>query len=133
MLAMGKIVVFRVEDEARRGPYRNAQWGDPYYATQTELSRAHGNLMHPTPNLDGEPWDESAGEIPDFILDTHVCGFALFGQFASWFEPRWRKTLKGCGFKLNVYEVDEEHVFMGNLQITFKQSEAKLVAEMELC
>jgi hypothetical protein len=68
-------------------------------------------------------WDDSEKARAFF------CGFASQQQLLAWFDSEeLRVAMNDVGIHLRVYEVAEEHVFMGDHQVMFRKSEAWLVS-----
>lgn len=132
---MAKVEVLRVENALGQGPYRENSWR---FAEQ--LSDAHMDGFHPGPTRAGEPWGgldacfwTGYSARPDGrSLELEVCGFLTIDQFLTWFEERWRRCLAEHGFGLALYLVEEEEVFVGKSQITFRKGGGQLIDTLPL-
>lgn len=110
--------VYRWENENGRGPYigGNLRLGNI-------LRRRHNDRKYyPNPSHDGL----------GYIYPAEVCGFRSLRQMHKWFSPDDIRLLMRYGYKLVVYDVDEENIRFGRKQIVFNKEEAKPVREVKL-
>ncbi|TDD97215.1 hypothetical protein [Actinomadura rubrisoli] len=88
------------------GPYQWRSRKDKDGDVLTEMSYEHCDSNHPTPQLDG------LGHIDG----DEYCGFPSMDELRSWFDGDWLELLGSIGFRIYVYEVDEDYVREGGHQ-----------------
>jgi hypothetical protein len=106
-------VVLRVETEDGQGCYRNPE-------VVTVLNHTDVST-HPEPHALHEPWYDLR-----YMWNTinQYCGFIDMIQFRAWFSEEDCEILRQHGCYLTLYEVAEEHILLGDKQITFEKSKA---------
>lgn len=122
--------VLRLEGANGESIYRD--WMPEPRGNETLWSVACGNDVgsdnHPTPHMDDRLHDNII-RSPYFVPDLHF-GFSNSDQYLAWvFNPTWRKKFHDMGVVLRVYEVSDDHGFIGGYQVAFVMKEAELVAE----
>ncbi|MDX1532795.1 MAG: hypothetical protein R3230_01160 [Nitrosopumilaceae archaeon] len=61
-----------------------------------------------------------------------VFGFLNKRQYLKWvYDPQWRYSMNSYGGKLQVWEVEESKVLVGDTQVIFFEMDAELVAEVK--
>lgn len=113
--------VLRVADKSGNGPYA----GRVSRALFDRLSLAADD-EHPGPTEPGEPWDNG------FIPKCHRCAFLDRDQYTTWFPLDLRAAMAKEGYVLHVIEVPDEHVALGNRQVTYNTRHATAVATLPL-
>jgi hypothetical protein len=81
---------------------------------------------HPGPTEPGEPWENG------FIPKNHFCAFLDRDQYTAWFPLDLRAAMAKEGYALYVLEVPDEHVALGNRQVTFDVRHARVLGEVSL-
>lgn len=109
-------IVYRFENADHIGPYYNTE-----YVVFSPLNTHNDSTHHPEPGEEGEPW---YGVNVTEDLGLHLCGFISLAQMEAWFKPHEIEWMAGSGFHLCTYEVPDEHIMMGNKQITFHRGHA---------
>lgn len=120
-------LVYRIETEDGRGPYRgpNVDWGD---------HPPVGIHSHPTPNEDSgikADWED----MGPYMQERYSFGFTSEAQFRSWFyDDDWLVAMKDAGLMLSVYDVKDWRgcSFHGHRQAVFRKDVATLVLRREL-
>ena len=102
--------VLRVETEDGQGCYRNSD-------VVTILNHTDVD-KHPEPYLRHEPWYNL------WNTENQFCGFMDMIQLKAWFSEEDCEILRQDGCYLSIYDVAEEHILLGDKQITFERSKA---------
>lgn len=104
--------VYRVEHpEDGHGPYGGA---NRIYS----LNYAHQNDTRPNPQ-----WEGLEMGYEDY------CALSSMERLCEWFEGWWGQ-IRYYGFHIAVYEVSEEHVGQGKMQLVFTRNKAQLIYSM---
>lgn len=111
-------VVLRVETEDGQGCYRNSDVVE--FLNHTDVDK------HPEPYHINEPWFNLWNTMNQF------CGFIDMIQFRAWFSEEDCNILRQHGCYLSIYEVAEEHILLGDKQITFQKAKATRKALLAL-
>lgn len=108
--------VYRVENCSGCGPYR--------YPGTREMSNAHNN---------------NPQKYPVFYMDIDIdiiqatyyhCGFISIDQLLEWFDGFFT-LLSNRGFRVTVWEVEEQYVRIGKKQLCFKREKSSMVEVVE--
>lgn len=115
------MLVYRIatETDGKKYPIGPYQWGggeDLDYMCQV-----HTDSKHPTPNRDGLGWMEG----------HEFCGFKSMRSLNRWFNG-FHEVLRNEGFKLYIYEVEQQFVRIGRRQVVFSLDYAKLVERKKI-
>lgn len=80
------------------------------------------------PHEDNIPkWNDLPGEE-----QLEYCfGFSSISQLDNWFNETERSLLKERGAILKLYEVDDEHVLVGDNQAVFKYKHAEEIMKID--
>lgn len=101
--------VYRVEHPLDgEGPYLGA-WGIEH------LKWAHNDDAHPGPRQEGLK-----------IYGNQVCAMKTMDRLGAWFEGWW-ECLSNTGFYVAEYEVPDEYVEQGKIQLIFDKTMATLI------
>jgi ribosome modulation factor len=94
------------------GPYatRSEAW-------ESDMAWAHGDDDHPGPYRDGDLGD---------IRSYEFCAFESMDGLNAWFEG-WLDKLNESGYLVHVYEVAEEYIRRGRVQILVNLAMGTLV------
>lgn len=107
------ITVYRIENEADRGPY----W-DTDYGLRPDWMHAHNKSeLHPKPS------DEFGITPPR----NFAYGFESEAQLHKWFGDQCYPWMREKGYTLAKYLVDEYELFTGKRQCAFKRDSAQLI------
>lgn len=112
------MIVYRIEDANKEGPYRGENG---------VISDYYDPLRHPLPWHDTflmESFEKVLGyslnveEAYDEFPEELFCGFKDFDQFSNWFYNHdILDKLEWHGFKISIYESEE--VILGSSQVLF--------------
>ena len=106
------MMVWRVQTEDGRGPYQpptSSRW-------RSSTPTSHGCPLPYSDGMDG--WSME-----------HIFGFASRQQLLEWFPPQDHDSLGSAGLHEAIYEVPEEHVVRGGVQLCFRALAARLVRQ----
>lgn len=106
------MLVYRVEDSRRVGPYRN---------TTGSISRLNFNRH----NSEKRPGFRQCHILSSYSLSKlkpYICGFKSITQFKKWFIKKDREWLEFKGYKLVVYESDD--IILASNQLVFRRKTA---------
>lgn len=112
------MLIYRFETDYGRGVYHN----DVTDAVQYDRSR------HPMPFEDDIPrWND----LPTEEQLKHRFGFSSIPQLDNWFNETERSLLREKGVVLKIYDVDDEHVLVGDSQAVFKYEYAEEIMKID--
>lgn len=113
------------EDGFPTGPYRQRrELSEDDRDALREMSWAHGDDRHPSPN-----WDPSLVQI----RYDERCGFNSLSALYGWFEEQWREALRAAGYYIYVYVVPGDDARVGEYgQTLFLPVRALLVDLLEI-
>lgn len=117
------MLIYRVEDENRRGPFalRNAKdstYG--WFRYETWEDENHPD-RHPSPRQDGIT-----------RTDEDLCGCLSLDQLRKWFPVPYSWDLAIHNFVIGVYSVPDSNVKRGQLQVCFHRYACQRVDELPL-
>jgi hypothetical protein len=104
--------VYRVEDRAGFGPYRN-----PRFWMHSWTKSNHDSKDHPSPK---EDLQDSHRE---FQSTCWYCGFETLKSLAAWFSEKELRNLYNLG--LSVKRVPVDRVWVGKKQVIFTRNYKK--------
>lgn len=123
--------VIRFEDASGQGPFTN---GHRYRYDDSHRCRDYHTCgERPAPLDNGERGTELYQHFAKAVTYSgpHVFGFRSKAQAKRWFRSiAGRRAMAKLGTIPVVYEVPRDHVLVGNHQVAFVRSEAKLVAKL---
>lgn len=108
------MLVYRIQDKDGYGPFSNG-----FYATTPKFKRHNTDQIHPT------PFEEGLLNPANIDKDYH-CGFSSRNRLNKWFAGIQKELAYG-GFVIAVYQVDQQHVKRGQIQLVFRKSKSKLI------
>lgn len=122
------MIVYRVENDNGRGPYRpgwnqdNIDLSIDQSILATEIGNAHNDdNLRPAPWIDGiKNWDFDDLYEPRF-------GFMSIGELIQWFDG-WLDFLELYGYSFRAFEIEDQYVIVGKRQVVFDYVHAKLLA-----
>lgn len=118
------MLVFRIEDANGKGMYGGGMW-DQVVGPHGEPDR------HPCPNEDSRLWGNYL-KRPEVVYDFHF-GFSSIAQLRAWlYQDEWLERMHELGGVLKVYDVDDEHVVLGNAQVMFLKGQARACTRYSL-
>lgn len=108
--------ILRIERPDGTGPYNTGDY------------RLHDlascRTKHPMPEADSKiasVWSELSWKM----RDEYFFGFKGHGQYRAWFySDEMLEVMAGLNLELVEFEVDAEHVVIGNAQVIFKREHA---------
>lgn len=109
--------VWRLENSDAVGPYFGAghgKWTERFHVDP---------LVHPAPWQDGNlkaKWSE----IDSLSINEkklYVCGFESLDKLNAWFNKEELSNLFRLGFVIKEFEVKEEFVWKGDIQLMFRR------------
>lgn len=110
------MLVFRIEDANDDGMYGGGMW-DKAVGARADTKR------HPCPQDDSRLWWNYL-KRPEVVRDFHF-GFSSISQLRAWlYKDEWLERMHELGGVLKVYDVDDEHVVLGNAQVMFLKEQA---------
>jgi len=106
--------VYRIENESQGGPYHQGRIQDlPVCDTVHPIPENDSQLMEATSDL---RWSFS----------ENIFGFVSEEQFKFWFyNDEYIDLLIEDGFRMTIYEVPDEYVYIGSTQVIFNSNHAK--------
>ncbi|MCR5870660.1 MULTISPECIES: hypothetical protein [unclassified Sphingomonas] len=109
--------VFRVQRDCGQGPFQ----GEGQRVLEYALGRPSHYQAMPC------PWE-------DGILNGggRPCGCATIRDVIRWFPKRARQALHDRAYKLFEFEVPDQHVLKGGVQVVFDPTQAEVVASYPL-
>jgi hypothetical protein len=114
------MLVYRVEKNGV-GPYWSDEVSEDLYE---RISSHNGCANRPVPRRDGI-------DIPQHMAKEYYFGFQDIESLKKWFRGV-RNKLRKNGFKMSVYDVDENLVYIGKKQLAFLRYLAIPVEEKEI-
>lgn len=113
------MLVYRIENDIGRGPYRKEHNGDGKDCNvNLEKISTWESKNHPI------PWDDGIR----MNTDTDVCGFQSLNQLLSWFHiDNYVEKLEKDNFFISIYKVKKKFVKIGRKQVCFARNRAWLV------
>lgn len=113
--------VYRIEDKNGWGPYSSCymmDWEHPREVVLCRLQEAHSrDPLRPSPYTNGEPWEDYYSSSKDMVF-----GFASLQELYNWFNG-FVEDLINVGFYIKTFEVPNNQVKLGRLQLAFKRPE----------
>lgn len=127
------MLVYRIEDQEGGGLYRGDNSGSNPLRYDED--------RHPVPQNDSLLTYNGQekmlrDDVPEFYTfsgwfenEGFIFGFANTDQLRSWiYNDEWLVKMERRGFRLAVFDIENEHVIVGNTQAIFKRDRAKDVA-----
>ena len=123
---MGEVLVYRVENEIKDGPYGKCYFGPSHNDPKTHPSPQRDEPLVP----ERDPWGRIAKNYLDIYADEN-CGLKSLRDVEQWFEGHGKK-LADAGFSLVALAVDENDLRVGRKQVVFPRSRARLLHTMDV-
>lgn len=112
-----KVLVYRIEDVGGKGMYWCGLW-------DCAVGERGDTARHPCPEDDSRLWQNYRKRPEGCIVHFHF-GFASIAQLRAWlYQDEWLERMHELGGVLKVYDVDDEHVVLGNAQVMFLKERA---------
>lgn len=109
--------VYRIEHETENyGPYNGKVDCNMWQSVNHTAANGRPNPF--MDNLNLEAYD--------------YCGFKTITQLKRWFTKKERSNLKRLGFVVKVFDISEDKVKLGDKQLLFRRSHAKLVEKVAI-
>lgn len=110
--------VFRIEDAHGNGMY----WGGGLW--DKAVGGRPNTKRHPCPEDDSRLWGNYL-KRPEIGVYYFHFGFSSIAQLRAWlYKDEWLERMHEMGGVLKVYDVDAEHVVLGNAQVMFLKEQA---------
>lgn len=123
------MLVYRYEDESGHGPYRN----DLYYLVYdcNGLNRDECSIYDERKRPC--PYCDIFKNYPDrhFNAENFKYGFRSLRQLKKWFNGHHRRLLQRNGYKVIVYNIDQDCIYFGDKHIAF-HNETEIYSIKEL-
>lgn len=113
---IGRMIVFRIEDDEGRGPY------DRYVKFNHDRWSSWSTSIRPGPRDDG---------IKNFSSE-HFFGFSDIDDLTCWFTIKDRKGFRKHKMMVSIYEVDEKNIKKGGKQVAFLKRKSLRVGYMDV-
>lgn len=107
--------IFRVEDIDGKGPYTTGCV--PYFMDS--------DTDHPGPLYDSQQLKEAWTNLHHSDRRVHYFAFVSLPQLQDWFSLITVDWVQD--FAINVYDVPDEYVHIGNKQLIYKATESELI------
>lgn len=129
------MLVYRIEDADGEGMYTcNRSSENPIPSTSSSV--------HPLPRDDSglvyainrkRDYEDISTDVCCFIKDgNYIFGFGSTDQLRGWiYRDEWLWRLQRRGFRLAVFDIEDDNVLVGYTQSIFKRSDAKQVSYFE--
>jgi hypothetical protein len=120
------IRVWRLEHECLGcGPYNT---GALAHSVRVAMADARCEFLYVGPyDTDGDNHPSPCEDGIEDFTDEHFFGFASEDDLYEWFPHAFIQAAAECGYVINAYDVEEQHVIRGESQICFEREKAHIV------